>query len=337
VTAGLIYQKMPRIMEDVGAIPKGHKNTAQNYRFRSIEDALNVIQPILIKHGVAVAFRSENYKTEAITEKKSPTADRTIYRASLTMHVTFYAEDGSSMESVSAGEGLDFGGDKATNKAQSSAFKYAMFLGLCIPVADLDDSDRDAAAKLTADQPAESNGKPCSGMQIGVITGLVLKLGIQPADFDVALAKRGATTIRDLSAVQADELISGLRSKEAALAPPVVLNTTPAPNDPVAPPTSNPGGAVYHAPAHSGDKTSQYLAEKCDPDRKARIVELAQRLGMDAVDMKAIIVKRGRQTLADLTVSEAMEIIGKMELAAVKKDAEAVLSKDPPFDVPPTK
>lgn len=59
------------------------------------------------------------------------------------MKYRFFAVDGSYVDAVVVGEGMD-SGDKATNKAMSVAFKYACFQTFCIPTENLiDDPDAD--------------------------------------------------------------------------------------------------------------------------------------------------------------------------------------------------
>jgi hypothetical protein len=72
----------------------------------------------------------------------------------LTMKYTFHAEDGSSISSVIASEGLD-NGDKATNKALSAALKYALIQTFQVPTADMEDGDADSP-ELTAKAPAKN-------------------------------------------------------------------------------------------------------------------------------------------------------------------------------------
>ena len=55
---------------------------------------------------------------------------------------TFYAEDGSFVEAITIGEGMDTG-DKATNKAMAIAFKYALFQVFCIPTEEMKADDPD--------------------------------------------------------------------------------------------------------------------------------------------------------------------------------------------------
>ena len=52
----------------------------------------------------------------------------------------FYATDGSFVEAVTLGEGMD-SGDKASNKAMAIAYKYALFQVFCIPTEEMTDPD----------------------------------------------------------------------------------------------------------------------------------------------------------------------------------------------------
>jgi len=128
-------------MGKIGSISKDRKNPV-GFKYRGIEDALNHLQPALIDLGLSVEIECRNLVTENFVEK-GERKDRLQFHTMLLMDVTFVARDGSKSKRTSAGEGLDTAGDKATNKAMAAAFKYAVFLGLCIPVEDgtLTDSD----------------------------------------------------------------------------------------------------------------------------------------------------------------------------------------------------
>ena len=55
----------------------------------------------------------------------------------------FYADDGSSVDTVVIGEGMDES-DKSMNKAMSAAYKYACFQTFCIPTDEMIDSETDS-------------------------------------------------------------------------------------------------------------------------------------------------------------------------------------------------
>lgn len=128
-------------MKQIGAVSKEGLNSAQNYRFRGIEQMYAAAHPALIANGVFVAPKVIDTKVESYTNDKG----RVAHRVMLTIDHVFYAEDGSFVSVVTVGEGLDTS-DKASNKAMSAAMKYALIELFCVPTEDVADSDRDTIA-----------------------------------------------------------------------------------------------------------------------------------------------------------------------------------------------
>lgn len=145
----MIHELMPKVMEDVGVIAKSSQNTQQKYNFRGVDAALSKVNPVLIRHGISVTVEVIRHRVTISEQQRQGKDPQKQYHATLRMKVTFYAADGSSLVNTLAGEGLDYGGDKATNKAMSAAFKYGLFFGLVIPVhkSEIEDSDRDERRK----------------------------------------------------------------------------------------------------------------------------------------------------------------------------------------------
>lgn len=134
----LIFTAIPKIAAEVGAIGKDRSNKVQGYSFRGIEDMYNAVQPALIKHGVFCAPQVVDRETRDHTNDKGTV----MHRVHLRVCHKFIATDGSFVDVVTEGEGLD-SSDKATNKAMSAAMKYAFIELLSIPTLDIADSDRD--------------------------------------------------------------------------------------------------------------------------------------------------------------------------------------------------
>jgi len=132
-----IYTLIPKVMSDVGAIGKDRRNQHQNYSFRGIEDMYNEIQPMLVKHGVFCVPQVIDRVSEQFTSKNGSVS----FRVLLTVNHKFYADDGSFVEVITTGEGIDTS-DKASNKAMSAAMKYAFIELLSIPTQDIEDGDR---------------------------------------------------------------------------------------------------------------------------------------------------------------------------------------------------
>lgn len=153
-----IYQAIIGVMADIGAIGKDKKNAQQGFKYRGVDDVMNALQPVMVKHGLFVVPEIIDQRRE---ERQTSRGSNLIYSV-CTVRYTFYAKDGSSVQCVVIGEGMD-SGDKATNKAMSIAFKYACFQVFCIPTEEMkeittkmDDPDAEIAPQS---KPVERNDK----------------------------------------------------------------------------------------------------------------------------------------------------------------------------------
>lgn len=134
-----IYACISAVMAEIGAVGKDGKNTDQGYRFRGIDQFYNAAHPALVKFGVFCVPQVQTYEsTERLTQSGKPSL-----RVVMKVAHRFYAPDGSSIEVVTMGEGID-SSDKATNKAMSAAMKYAFMELFCVPTEDVADADKDS-------------------------------------------------------------------------------------------------------------------------------------------------------------------------------------------------
>jgi len=133
-----VYQAINLVSAEIAllGIPKPHTNSQENYQYRSIDDVLERLAPILAKQKLCVLPRVlERTAIERQSEKG--------VLISVTLKVAFdlvSAEDGSLHTIEAYGEALD-AGDKATAKAMSSAYKAAAVQTFCIPVNGNADAD----------------------------------------------------------------------------------------------------------------------------------------------------------------------------------------------------
>ena len=126
-------------------IPKSRFNPIDEYKYRSIDDVLNRLAPLLAKHRLCVLPRVRERQT---TERNGDNLQLLINVALRVTYTLVSADDGSSHKVEAYGEALD-SGDKATAKAMSAAYKSAMLQTFCIPVGDTEDADA-ASHKLAA-------------------------------------------------------------------------------------------------------------------------------------------------------------------------------------------
>lgn len=133
-----IYESITKIMEEIPAISKNKTNTQQGFKFRGIDDVMNTMQPLLSKNKVFIVPQILEQRRE---ERQTSKGGNLIYSI-CQIKYRFYAEDGSYIEAITIGEGMD-SGDKATNKAMAIAMKYALFQVFCIPTEEMKDPDAD--------------------------------------------------------------------------------------------------------------------------------------------------------------------------------------------------
>ena len=139
-----IYQTISAVMNEIGAVGKNSKNATQGFMFRGIDAVMNALAPALQKHKLFIVPEVLEHTREERTSKKVDYNGiekiTTLIYSICKIKYRFIAEDGSYIESVVIGEGMD-SGDKATNKAMSIAFKYACFQVFCIPTEEMVNPD----------------------------------------------------------------------------------------------------------------------------------------------------------------------------------------------------
>jgi len=123
-------------MQDVEAITKGKTNQQQNYKFRGIDDMYNALHPLFKKHSVFITSNVLESKRE---ERQTAKGGFLMYSI-IKVCFRFYTTDGTFIESIIEGEAMD-SGDKATNKALSTALKYALMQMFLIPTDEKIDTE----------------------------------------------------------------------------------------------------------------------------------------------------------------------------------------------------
>lgn len=118
-------------------ISKARKNTQQGYNFRGIDDVYNALAPFLADAKLCIL---PCVKSREVIERQSAKGGALFYVTVCVDFAFVSAEDGSEHHVITYGEAMD-SGDKATNKAMSSAYKYAAMQAFCIPTEGDNDAD----------------------------------------------------------------------------------------------------------------------------------------------------------------------------------------------------
>lgn len=185
-----IFEKLAFIQQELKA-PKGQFNSFGKYNYRSCEDILEAIKPLLkLKHCTLtisdeLVYIGERYYIRA--EAKLTDVEDGSYYAN-----TAYARE------VESKSGMD--GAQITGTASSYARKYSLNGLFCID--DTKDADTDEHAKQTGQQPKEE--KKASAKQVELVNKLV-------NDKDAMLKYYNVDKVENLTMQQASEVISKLK------------------------------------------------------------------------------------------------------------------------------
>lgn len=200
-----IYQSITKILEEVPAIGKGKTNSQQNFKYRGIDDVMNVFQPILAKHKVFIVPQVLEQKREERTTSRGGNLIYSICK----IKYTFYAEDGSNVEAIVIGEGMD-SGDKATNKAMAIAMKYAMFQVFCIPTEEMKDPDSETPPESKSKQIVTEVSKDTKITPVQIKEIVKIYAG---ENLEKLLKANGLEKLQDMSMIKASEIIKKVNEK----------------------------------------------------------------------------------------------------------------------------
>ncbi len=118
-------------------ISKERNNQQQGYKFRGIDDCLNALAPLMASHGLVII---PECLERTVTERETRNGGQLFYVVVRVKYRFYSTEDGSTVDAYVFGEAMD-AADKATNKAMSAAYKYAVIQTFCIPTEGDNDAD----------------------------------------------------------------------------------------------------------------------------------------------------------------------------------------------------
>ncbi len=186
---------LTQIQQELKA-PKGRFNSFGNYRYRSCEDILESVKPLLAAHNATMVIMDEVVQV----------ADRVYIKATC----IFKAEDGTYVETTAyareadSKKGMDC--SQVTGTASSYARKYALN-GLFL-IDDTKDAD-------TNEYFAQTQAEQTASEKIGAIRGAALEKELVTTGNDPQKFRDhyGVTSLAELTELQVSQVINGLRKK----------------------------------------------------------------------------------------------------------------------------
>jgi len=210
-TAPHVFVAIAQVMADLSieGVAKSRRNSGQGYDFRGIDDMYNALAPILARRQLVISPRG----LSRVCEERRTAKDAPIFYVNVAMEYTLTsAVDGSHMVvGPMYGEAMD-SADKATNKAQSAAFKYMAMQQFCIPTEG--DNDADASHYET------TGARPPSGPSVAVqALKLSIDLCVDRGDLN-AWAKRNDAALKDISDAEYSDVLAHFQARRAIVCPP---------------------------------------------------------------------------------------------------------------------
>jgi hypothetical protein len=212
-----VYQLIAAVSAELAAvgIKKNHKNQAQNFSFRGIDDVYNALAPVMARHGLVILPRV----TSRTCEERAGRNGGSLFYTTVEVQFDFVSShDGSKHTVVTYGEAMD-SGDKSTNKAMSAAYKYACFQAFCIPVEG--DNDADAHTHEVAPKRAVAAPRPAalaSEAQLKKLWATARGVSGEGAQDELKghIGQLGLTSSKELTSEQVSQLIEMYTRKAAA-------------------------------------------------------------------------------------------------------------------------
>lgn len=237
-----LYQKLAAITGDVGAIAKDGNNSQQNFKFIEYAAVAGRLRELFAKYGVVIVPRM----VQQSKQLRSVNGKAVSVLIDFTYTVVNADSPDDKFTVTWTGEAIDYG-DKATNKAATSALKYYLMRQLNISEKG-DDPDAEspqvvapaaprrqpapkksstpddaAAAKVVFPQGEVAYAKktekptrlPASDDQLSAIAAQFAKMGIDDAEtrhgFVVEKIGRDIASAKDLTRAEAKDLLEELQ------------------------------------------------------------------------------------------------------------------------------
>lgn len=142
-----IYGRMAAVLAKMPAVGKDQRNQSQGFAYQGLADIVAALNPVLSAEKIFCVPEV----LERIPEVRATAKGGTLWTVHLLVRFTFFAPDGSSVSSITWGEGSD-AGDKSTSKAMTMAFKS--MLRQVFAISESDDVDPDSGGEPSHAPPA---------------------------------------------------------------------------------------------------------------------------------------------------------------------------------------
>jgi hypothetical protein len=275
-------------------IGKDRRNQQQGYNFRGIDDVFNALAGIMAEHRLVFV---PHYSDRQVFERETKSGGVLYYVTLVGRFRVTSTIDGSWIEVTTIGEAMD-SGDKATNKAMSTALKYAVFQLFFVPIQGdegMIDPERDNPAPLPS---MMTRAQLDTAYDIAHAAFGLSGTDLQKKIKDCADILR-LPPARECTYKQGEELIAELRKFAASQQPPAE------------PPATKPKASASKPMSDAQRRKIHAAAKEAFPERADALDEV---IHTTATDMGL------PESLKEFTSADASALIERLELMIKKND-----------------
>ena len=203
-----IYEKLIKVQEEL-KVPKNQFNSFGKFKYRSCEDILEELKPLLVKNGLFLMI-SDN--VELLGDRYYIKATCTITDGDISISNSAYAREIEKKDRMDE--------TQTTGSSSSYARKYALN-GLFL-IDDTKDPDTDEYQKQTRENANKQTSRPGAGSgkadklvtesQLSRLYAIGGSKGYSKADIDKSIHKKGKNSAKELTMAEYDELIAGIEN-----------------------------------------------------------------------------------------------------------------------------
>lgn len=179
-----LHQKLARITGEIGVVAKDGNNSEQNFKFIEYAAIAGKLRTLFAKYGVVIVPRMQRASKQSRSEITSKYGKKGQYVLIDMYFEVINADDPSDHFNVHwTGEAADYG-DKATNKAATSALKYYLMRQFNISEKGEDNDTETPEVVLVPKAPVKPSPEQGLNGRRQHLAGLLKKLGIHNDDLD---------------------------------------------------------------------------------------------------------------------------------------------------------
>lgn len=203
-----IYEKLIKVQEEL-KVPKNQFNSFGKFKYRSCEDILEELKPLLVKNGLFLMI-SDN--VELLGDRYYIKATCTITDGDISISNSAYAREIEKKDRMDE--------TQTTGSSSSYARKYALN-GLFL-IDDTKDPDTDEYQKQTRENANKQTSRPGAGSskadklvtesQLSRLYAIGSSKGYSKADIDKSIHKKGKNSAKELTMAEYDDLIAGIEN-----------------------------------------------------------------------------------------------------------------------------